>query len=56
MIDFLKFDFVIISLKIYNLAKLCNFSSPKLKIKRRWGQRAPSAWRVLKICYKNNAF
>jgi len=51
IIDFLKFGFVIISLKKYNLAKLRNFSSPKLKIKGRWGQRAPSAWRFLNICY-----
>jgi len=33
IIDFFKFDFVIFSLKNHNLAKLRNFSSPKLKIK-----------------------
>jgi len=32
---FLKFDFVIISLKNYYLAKSVNFRLPKLKIKRR---------------------
>jgi len=52
IIDFLKFDFVIISLKKHNLAKLRNISSSKLKIK---GRRALSAWRFLKICYLSNA-
>jgi len=47
----LKFNFVEISLKNYNLAKLCNFSSPNLKIKERRRRRAPSAWRFLKSCY-----
>jgi len=42
IIDFLKFDFVKINLKKHNLAKLHNFSSPKLKIKGRWGRRAPA--------------
>jgi len=37
---FLKLDFVIISLKNHNLTKLRNFSSPKLKIKGRWGRKA----------------
>jgi len=40
-----------IQLKKHNLAKLRNFSSPKLKIKGRWVRRAPSAWRFLNICY-----
>jgi len=34
-------------LKNHNLAKLRNFSSPKLMIKGRWRRRAPSAWRFL---------
>jgi len=51
IIDFLKFDFVKMSLKNHNFAKLRNFSSPKLKIKGRLGRRAPSAWRFMKICY-----
>jgi len=37
--------------KNHNLAKLRNFSSPKLKIKGRWGRRAPNARRFLKIYY-----
>jgi len=45
MTEFLKFNFVIISLKNHNFVKLRNFSSPKLKIKGRWGRIAPSAWR-----------
>jgi len=45
--DFLMFDFVIISLKMQNLATLCNFRSPKSKIKERWGRRASSTWRFL---------
>jgi len=45
----LKFDFVIIRLKNHKLAKLRNFSSQKLKIKERWGRRAPRAWRFLKV-------
>jgi len=49
--DFLKFDFVISSLKNHNLAKSLNFRSPKSKVKGRSGRRAFSAWRFLKICY-----
>jgi len=39
-IDFLKFDFVVTSLKKQNLATSPNFRSPKPKIKRCWGRRA----------------
>jgi len=39
--DFLKFDFVTISLKNYNLVKSRNFRSPILKIKGRWGRLSP---------------
>jgi len=49
--DFLKFDFVIISLKDHDLAKSSNSWSIKSKVKGRWGRRAPSAWRFLNICY-----
>jgi len=45
--DFLKFDFVIISLKKQNLATSLNFRSPKSKIKWGWGRRGPSAWQFL---------
>jgi len=49
IIEFLEFDFIKINLKKHNLAKLHNFTLPKLKIKGRWGRKAPSAWRFLKI-------
>jgi len=41
--DFLKFNFVTISLKKHNLVISRNFRSPILKIKGRWGRRDPSA-------------
>jgi len=37
--DFLKFDFVIISVKYYILGKSRNIRPPKSKVKRRWGRR-----------------
>jgi len=43
-------------LKNYNLAKSLNFRSLKSKIKARWGRRALSAWRFLKICYLTYSF
>jgi len=46
----LKFDCVVISFKNHNLAKSRNFKLI-LRIKRRWGRKASSAWRFLKICY-----
>jgi len=49
--DFLKFDFVIISLKKHNLTKSHNFRSPKSKVNGRWGAESPIAWQFLKICY-----
>jgi len=48
---FLNFDFVIIILKKHNLAKSRNFRLTISKVKGRWGRRAPSVWRFLKICY-----
>jgi len=48
---FLKFDFVIISFKNHYLAKSRNFRSPILKVKGRWGRKAPIAWRFLRTCY-----
>jgi len=39
--DFLKFDFVTISLKKHNLIKSRYFRSPILKINRRWGAESP---------------
>jgi len=48
--DFLKFDFVTISLKNHNLVKSPYFRTAILTIKGRWGRWAPSAWRFFKIC------
>jgi len=50
----LNFDFIITSFKNHYLAKSRNFRLPILKVKRCWGGiKACSAWRFLKICYKN---
>jgi len=46
-----KWKIIVISLKNHNFTKSRNFRSPKSKIKGRWGRRAPSSWRFLKICY-----
>jgi len=43
---FLKFDFVIISLKKQNLTTSRNFRSPKSKIKAHWGRRAVE-WKLI---------
>jgi len=45
---FLKFDLVIFSFKNHYLTKSRNFRSSILKVKGRWGRKAPSAWRFLR--------
>jgi len=47
----LKFDFVIISLKKHNLAKLRNFKSPILKVK--WGGEPKRGAKKEKSSVKN---
>jgi len=45
-------DFVIISLKNHNLAKLRNFSQQYWRCSGAdGGRRTPSAWQFLNICY-----
>jgi len=54
--DFLKFDFVIISLKKQNLATLRNSRSPRSKIKGRWGAESSQRLAIFESLLLNNAF